>query len=97
MRAAYSGDRRGTARAAGPYRRDKNNWLAVAAAARANEMPVMVGCMLGTSLAMAPAMLIAAGAAFVDLDGPLLLAKDRDPGLHFEGSTVHSYGPEVWG
>lgn len=71
--------------------------LAVAAAARANEMPVMVGCMLGTSLAMAPAMLIAAGAAFVDLDGPLLLAKDRDPGLRFEGSTVHSYGPEVWG
>ncbi|MCU0884208.1 MAG: dipeptide epimerase [Beijerinckiaceae bacterium] len=71
--------------------------LAVAAAARAHEMPVMVGCMLGTSLAMAPAMLIAAGAAFVDLDGPLLLAKDREPGLRFEGSTVHSYGPELWG
>jgi L-alanine-DL-glutamate epimerase-like enolase superfamily enzyme len=60
-------------------------------------MPVMVGCMLGTSLGMAPALLIAAGAAFVDLDGPLLLARDREPGLRFEGSTIHSYGPELWG
>jgi L-alanine-DL-glutamate epimerase-like enolase superfamily enzyme len=71
--------------------------LAVAAAARARAMPVMVGCMLGTSLAMAPALLIAAGAAFVDLDGPLLLARDRAPGLRFEGSTIHPFGPELWG
>jgi hypothetical protein len=53
--------------------------------------------MLGTSLAMAPALLIAARAAFVDLDGPLLLARDREPGLRFEGSTIHGYGPELWG
>jgi L-alanine-DL-glutamate epimerase-like enolase superfamily enzyme len=66
-------------------------------AARAQGMPVMVGCMLATSLAMAPAMVIAAEAAFVDLDGPLLLAKDRDPGLRFAGSTIHSYGAELWG
>jgi L-alanine-DL-glutamate epimerase-like enolase superfamily enzyme len=71
--------------------------LAVAKAARQRSMPVMVGCMLGTSLAMAPAMLIAAGAAFVDLDGPLLLKTDRDPGLRFEGSTIHPYGQELWG
>lgn len=66
-------------------------------AARINQMPVMVGCMLGTSLAMAPALLIAAGAAFVDLDGPLLLKQDRDPGLHFEGSTIHPYSSALWG
>lgn len=66
-------------------------------AARARGMPVMVGCMLATSLAMAPAMVIAAEAAFVDLDGPLLLARDRDPGLRFAGSTIHSYGSDLWG
>lgn len=71
--------------------------LAVAEAAREQRITVMVGCMLGTSLAMAPAMLIAAGAAFVDLDGPLLLREDRAPGLRFEGSTIHPYGPELWG
>ncbi len=71
--------------------------LAVARAARLRSMPVMVGCMLGTSLAMAPAMLIAASAKFVDLDGPLLLARDREPALAFEGSTVHPAGPELWG
>jgi hypothetical protein len=53
--------------------------------------------MVGTSLAMAPAMLIAARAAWVDLDGPLLLARDREPGLAFEGSVIGAYGPEVWG
>jgi L-alanine-DL-glutamate epimerase-like enolase superfamily enzyme len=71
--------------------------LQVAEAARRHEMPVMVGCMLGTSLAMAPAMLIAAGAAFVDLDGPLLLKQDRVPGLQFEGSTIHPYPVTLWG
>ncbi len=44
--------------------------------------------MLGTSLAMAPAVLLARGAEFVDLDGPLLLAKRREPGLIFQGSTL---------
>ena len=70
--------------------------LAVAAAARALGLRYMVGCMLGTSLAMAPALLVAGGAAFVDLDGPLLLAKDRDPGLRFEGSEVSPPAPALW-
>jgi L-alanine-DL-glutamate epimerase-like enolase superfamily enzyme len=80
---------------------DKTGGLTAAleamAAARAAGMPVMVGCMLGTSLGMAPALLIASGAAFVDLDGPLLLSRDRDPGLRFEGSAIHSYGADLWG
>jgi hypothetical protein len=57
----------------------------------------MVGCMVGTSLAMAPGMLIAQGAAFVDLDAPLLLARDRDPGLRYDGSTVHPPDAALWG
>jgi hypothetical protein len=57
----------------------------------------MAGCMVGTSLAMAPALLIAAGANFADLDGPLLLARDREPGLVYEGSEIKPFGPEVWG
>ena len=57
-------------------------------AARARGLKIMVGCMLGTSLAMAPAILLAQGAEFVDLDGPLLLAKDREPGLIYQGSTL---------
>ena len=57
----------------------------------------MVGCMVGTSLAMAPAMLLAHLADYVDLDGPLLLARDRDPGLRFEGSTIHPPERELWG
>lgn len=65
--------------------------------ARAMEFKVMIGCMLGTSLAMAPAVLIAQGADFVDLDGPLLLARDRSPGLHFDGSTLYPPQPELWG
>lgn len=71
--------------------------LAMAAAAEALGLKIMVGCMVGTSLAMAPALLIAARAAYVDLDGPLLLAQDREPGLVFEGSTILGYGPELWG
>lgn len=51
-------------------------------------LKIMIGCMVGTSLAMAPAMLLAGRAHFVDLDGPLLLAKDRAPGLRYEGSVV---------
>ena len=53
--------------------------------------------MLGTSLAMAPAVLVAQGADYVDLDAPLLLAKDREPGLVFEGSTLMPPAPELWG
>ena len=67
--------------------------------ARADELGfgLMVGCMIGTSLAMAPALLLARDAKVVDLDGPLLLAEDRDPPLRFEGSTVHPAEPALWG
>ena len=65
--------------------------------ARARGLALMVGCMVGTSLAMAPAMLIAHHAAYVDLDGPLLLARDREPGLRFEGSTIHPPEAALWG
>ena len=58
---------------------------------------IMVGCMVGTSLAMAPALLLAAGADFVDLDGPLLLARDREPGLTFDGSVIHPPAAALWG
>jgi L-alanine-DL-glutamate epimerase-like enolase superfamily enzyme len=58
---------------------------------------VMVGCMVGTSLAMAPAVLLAQQVAFVDLDGPLLLSRDRQPGLQYQGSTVFPPLPELWG
>jgi len=60
-------------------------------------MPVMVGCMLATSLAMAPAVLVAQGAAIVDLDGPLLLAADRDNPLKYDADGVHPPTPELWG
>ncbi|MES0882616.1 N-acetyl-D-Glu racemase DgcA [Roseibium sp. SCP14] len=65
--------------------------------ARAADFKVMVGCMLGTSLAMAPAVLIAQQADYVDLDGPLLLAEDRTPGLKFEGSILYPPEPSLWG
>ncbi len=58
---------------------------------------IMVGCMLATSLAMAPAVLVAQGAAFVDLDGPLLLERDRPEGLRYEGSSLHPPAPALWG
>jgi L-alanine-DL-glutamate epimerase-like enolase superfamily enzyme len=71
--------------------------LALAEAAEARGLSIMIGCMVGTSLAMAPAMVLAPRARFVDLDGPLLLAKDRDPGLRFDGSIIHPPTPELWG
>ncbi|UXS01475.1 N-acetyl-D-Glu racemase DgcA [Agrobacterium tumefaciens] len=58
---------------------------------------VMVGCMLGTSLGMAPAIFAAQGTAFADVDGPLLLAEDRQPGLIYEGSLVYPPKPDLWG
>jgi len=66
-------------------------------AAQDRGFAVMVGCMIGTSLAMAPAVVVAQGAEVVDLDGPLLLAEDRDGGLLYEGSIVHPPTPELWG
>jgi L-alanine-DL-glutamate epimerase-like enolase superfamily enzyme len=66
-------------------------------AARAAGFGVMVGCMVGTSLAMAPAVLLAQDADFVDLDGPLLLARDRTPALTYRGSFVSPPEPALWG
>ncbi len=71
--------------------------LDLLAAARGLGLGVMAGCMVGTSLAMAPATIIAAQADFTDLDGPLLLAADRTPGLIYEGSEILPFGPGVWG
>lgn len=58
---------------------------------------IMVGCMVGSSLAMAPAVLLAQGVEFVDLDGPLLLARDREPGLVYRDSLVFAPEPDLWG
>lgn len=58
---------------------------------------IMIGCMLATSLGMAPAILLAQDAEVVDLDGPLLLAEDRPNGLTYEGSLVHPSQPDLWG
>ena len=58
---------------------------------------IMVGCMVGTSLAMAPAVLLAQDADFVDLDGPLLLARDRSPALSYVASTVAPPDALLWG
>lgn len=58
---------------------------------------IMTGCMVGTSLAMAPAVLVAQGSVFTDLDGPLLLAEDRPYPLRFDEKGVHAPEPELWG
>jgi L-alanine-DL-glutamate epimerase-like enolase superfamily enzyme len=71
--------------------------LQLADAARAQGFALMVGCMVSTSLAIAPAILVAQGARVVDLDGPLLLAKDRPNGLRYDGSVVHPATPALWG
>ena len=71
--------------------------LAMADSAKALGFDIMVGCMVATSLAMAPAMLLTTQARFVDLDGPLLLARDREHGLRYDGSLVHPPAPELWG
>ena len=71
--------------------------LLVAERARALGLKVMVGSMVATSLAMAPALLLAQGADFVDLDGPLLLAADRAPGLAYDSGMVFPPDPALWG
>ncbi|GLK55724.1 L-alanine-DL-glutamate epimerase-like enolase superfamily enzyme [Methylopila capsulata] len=71
--------------------------LALAADAQDAGLTLMVGCMLASSLAMAPAVLVAQGAAVVDLDGPLLLARDREHGLVYEGSLLLPPSPALWG
>lgn len=71
--------------------------LRLAAAARDAGLAIMVGCMVGTSLAMAPATLLAPLAEVVDLDGPLWLARDREPGLRFANGMVDAPEPALWG
>ncbi len=71
--------------------------LALKRAAVEKGLDIMVGCMVATSLSMAPAMLVAQGAQFVDLDGPLLLARDREHGLEITGSILAPPQPELWG
>jgi L-alanine-DL-glutamate epimerase-like enolase superfamily enzyme len=71
--------------------------LDMIAAAQEEGLIVMVGCMVATSLAMAPAILAAQGVQFADVDGPLLLAHDRMPGLLYAGATAHPPQPDLWG
>ncbi len=66
-------------------------------AAEAEGFGIMVGCMLTTSLACAPAVILAQGVALTDIDAPLLLAEDRDPPLKIEGSLVYPPAPTLWG
>ncbi len=71
--------------------------LALATAAEALGFQLMIGCMVASSLAMAPALLLAGRARYVDLDGPLLLARDRPEGLVYEGARVFPAAPALWG
>ncbi len=71
--------------------------LALKAQAQSEGYGRMIGCMVGSSLAMAPATLLTQGAVFVDLDGPLLLAEDRDHPLRFDEAGVHPPNAELWG
>lgn len=71
--------------------------LALRAAALREGYDVMVGCMVGSSLAMAPAVLVAQGAQVTDLDAPLLLAEDRDVPLDYDSAGVHPSRAELWG
>jgi L-alanine-DL-glutamate epimerase-like enolase superfamily enzyme len=71
--------------------------LALAQEATALGLRLMVGCMVSTSLSMAPASLLAGMAEFVDLDGPLLLARDRTPAIRYEADQLYPPEPALWG
>ncbi len=71
--------------------------LALKAEAKAAGLGIFVGCMMGSSLAMAPGTLLAHDADYVDLDAPLLLAEDRDPALQFNGSILQPPSRALWG
>lgn len=99
-------DRASLARLKGKYdvvniKLDKTGGLTEALALKqeaiAQGYGVMVGCMVGSSLAMAPAVLVAQGAAITDLDGPLLLAEDRDHALRYDENGVHPPDAALWG
>ena len=80
---------------------DKTGGLTEALAMRKLAMDagfkIMVGCMVGSSLAMAPALLVAQGVDYVDLDGPLLLSQDRHTAMRYEGSLLHPASRKLWG
>jgi L-alanine-DL-glutamate epimerase-like enolase superfamily enzyme len=80
---------------------DKSGGLTAAidlkAKAQAMGFDIMVGCMVGTSLAMAPALLLASDATLVDLDGPLLLSKDREIPISYDAHGMHPAPSELWG
>jgi len=71
--------------------------LKVAKSAASGGFDIMIGCMVGTSLAMAPAVLLAPFATILDLDGPLLLRQDRDNGLSFDNGHIYPPSPQLWG
>lgn len=71
--------------------------LSLLTAAQQQQMGIMIGCNIGTSLAMAPALYLAQWATYVDLDGPLLLAEDRPYGLHYQGNQILPPTPALWG
>ena len=71
--------------------------LAVMETAKEMGFLIMAGCMVGTSLAMAPMTILESYADFIDLDGPLLLAKDIKNGLRYEGPTLHPPKMSLWG
>ena len=71
--------------------------LEMAQEAKRQDFKIMVGCMVATSLAMAPAFLVAQTADYVDLDGPLLLARDRTPAIKYENGLMHPAPATLWG
>jgi L-alanine-DL-glutamate epimerase-like enolase superfamily enzyme len=71
--------------------------LALSEQARTTGFKIMIGCMVSTSLAIAPAVLLAQRADWVDLDGPLLLARDRDPALRYAGAQLYPPSAQLWG
>jgi L-alanine-DL-glutamate epimerase-like enolase superfamily enzyme len=71
--------------------------LALKVEAQRAGLEIMAGCMVATSLAMAPALIVAQGARYVDLDGRLLLERDREPGLPMSGPLIEPPPPELWG
>ncbi|HLH11241.1 MAG TPA: N-acetyl-D-Glu racemase DgcA [Methylovirgula sp.] len=71
--------------------------LATVAEAERLGFQIMIGSMVGTSLGVAPALLLAGKARYVDLDGPLLLAADRANGLRYDGARIYPPAPALWG
>ena len=71
--------------------------LRLAAAAEARGLGVMVGCMMATSLSMAPAFVLAPRTRYLDLDAPLLLARDREPAITYRGAMMQPPPRELWG